>query len=195
MNKKRLLLPANAARAQIAALKLSMASLSGSPGLNAQIPDDDPDLIETWKHSLNECFELDCQHVQKILDEAQFAGSIIELSITQTDSLLRVCSAIRLKINERYLTESPEIFEGTDDFGNQGLRLFDEGGETVPTAGAEPLLEECREFLSAIEKRQPLPQGRDEIVVTTAVCETVERSLKTGQQETVPPSTNGRTKP
>ena len=116
MNKKRLLLPANAARTQIAALKLSMASLSGSPGLNAQIPDDDPDLIETWKHSLNECFELDCQHVQKILDEAQFAGSIIELSITQTDSLLRVCSAIRLKINERYLTESPEIFEGTDDF-------------------------------------------------------------------------------
>ena len=85
--------------------------------------------------------------------------------------------------------------EGTDDYGNQGLRLFDEGGETVVTEDAEPLLEECREFLSAIERREALPQGRDEIVVTTAVCETVERSLKTGLQETVSLSRNGRTTP
>lgn len=77
--------------------------------------------------------------------------------------------------------------EGTDDFGNQGLRLFDEGGETVPTSDEEPLLAECRAFLSAIEEREVLPQGRDEIVVTTAVCEAVERSLKTGKQETVSP--------
>ena len=85
--------------------------------------------------------------------------------------------------------------EGMDDFGNQGLRLFDEGGETVPAGNEEPLLEECRAFLSAIDMRQPLPQGRDEIVVTTVVCETVELSLKTGQQETVPPIVSGRTKP
>ena len=85
--------------------------------------------------------------------------------------------------------------EGTDDFGNQGLHLFDDGGETVPTPDGEPLLEECRAFLSAIDKGQVLPQGRDEIVATTAVCETVERSLKTGHLETVPLSVNGRRKP
>ncbi len=85
-------------------------------------------------------------------------------------------------------------YEGTDDFGNQGLRLFDEGGETVPTSDGEPLLEECRAFLSAIDEGQVLPQGRDEIVATTAVCETVERSLKSGLQETVPLSMNGRRK-
>ena len=85
--------------------------------------------------------------------------------------------------------------DGTDDFGNQGLRLFDDGGETVPTSDEEPLLEECRAFLSAIDEGQVLPQGRDEIVATTAVCETVERSLKTGHQETVPLSVNGRREP
>lgn len=82
-------------------------------------------------------------------------------------------------------------YDGTDDFGNQGLRLFDDGGETVPTSDEQPLVAECRAFLTAINKGQALPQGRDEIVATTAVCETVERSLKTGDQETVPRSAAG----
>ncbi len=91
--------------------------------------------------------------------------------------------------------------EGTDDFGNQGLRLFDEGGETVSTSDEQPLVAECRAFLAAIQDGEALPQGRDEIVATTAVCETVERSLKTGDQETVSSSAvgvsgiNGRREP
>ena len=67
MNKEKLYLPTNAARAQVAALKLSMALLDDFPELNVQIPDDDPDFIETWKCSLNDCFEADRQRVNNIL--------------------------------------------------------------------------------------------------------------------------------
>ena len=88
MNKEKLLLPTNAARAQVAALKLSIALLDNSSGLNAQIPDEDPDLVETWKYSLKECIEADCQRVRGILHAIQSAGSIIELTMMQTESLL-----------------------------------------------------------------------------------------------------------
>lgn len=78
-----------------------------------------------------------------------------------------------------------EPHEGIDDFGNQGLRLFDEGSEVVASPGEEPLVSECRAFLSAVRERRALRQARDEIVATTAVCEAVERSLKSSQAEVV----------
>jgi len=116
MNKEKLVLPANAARAQVAALKSCMALLDGRSALNPQIPDDDPDLIETWEHSLNECLASDRQRVDCILLAIETAGSIIELTIAQAESLLRVCSAIRLEIRARYLSKNPDSGEDADNF-------------------------------------------------------------------------------
>lgn len=78
-----------------------------------------------------------------------------------------------------------ERHEGVDDFGNQGLRLFDEGGEVVETGDEPPLAEACRAFLAAVREGRAPAQTRDEIITTTAVCEAVERSLRTGRGEAV----------
>ncbi len=78
-----------------------------------------------------------------------------------------------------------EPHEGIDDFGNQGLRLFDDGAEVVATSSDEPLVEECRAFLSAVRERRTADDARDDIITTTAVCEAVERSLATAQSEAV----------
>ncbi len=89
--------------------------------------------------------------------------------------------AARLRLFKR----GYEPHEGIDGFGNQGLRLFDEGAEVVTTPGDEPLVEECRAFLSAVRDRRPSGHERDDIITTTAVCEAVERSLATGRPEAV----------
>ena len=115
MNKERLVLATNAARAQVAALKSCMALLDGSCALHPQIPDDDPDLIETWEHSLKECLESDRHRVNGLLHAIESAGSIIEISMAQAESLLRVCSAIRLEIRARYLNKNPDAYQDTDD--------------------------------------------------------------------------------
>jgi len=78
-----------------------------------------------------------------------------------------------------------EPYEGIDPFGNQGLRLFDGGGEVLASGDEQPLGEECRAFLAAVQQERAPPEARDEIITTTAACEAVERSLETGLPERV----------
>ncbi len=70
--------------------------------------------------------------------------------------------------------------EGVDSWGNQGLRLFDEGEEPVALEQTEPLRAECQHFLECIATgQQPLSSGR-QALGTLRLLEAIDQSLQSG---------------
>jgi predicted dehydrogenase len=59
-----------------------------------------------------------------------------------------------------------EPHEGTDEHGNRGLRLFDDGAAAPPIDHGQPLALECRDFLRAAhDGGTPRSDGRSALAV------------------------------
>lgn len=68
--------------------------------------------------------------------------------------------------------------DGTDPWGNHGLRLYDEGTHVVPLEPAEPLRLECQHFLDCIATGQPPTlAGAWDAVATLRLLEAIDASL------------------
>jgi UDP-2-acetamido-3-amino-2,3-dideoxy-glucuronate N-acetyltransferase len=67
--------------------------------------------------------------------------------------------------------------DGVDRWGNQGLRLYDDGAEGVPLETIEPLRAECQHFLECIaNEEEPVASSR-QAMETLRLLEAIDTSL------------------
>jgi predicted dehydrogenase len=73
-----------------------------------------------------------------------------------------------------------EAREGIDEFGNRGLRRYDDGVKAVAAEGEQPLMAQCRAFLKRVSNNATSRTEEEGVLGTTLLLEAVERSLHGG---------------
>lgn len=80
------------------------AELASSPSL----ADIDPDVREPWAAELVEGQNEDLRVLLALFDEEFFSSGVIAIDEDNADGLVRACSAIRLRLRERFMTGVPD---------------------------------------------------------------------------------------
>ncbi|MFZ5494869.1 MAG: hypothetical protein ACOZE5_05970 [Verrucomicrobiota bacterium] len=96
-------------------IKLAADDLRDTLAVKATFPDHDAEFNETWTQDLMAAQNSDVRELLGLFDSDFFADGAIAIDSGNCDSLLRACSALRIRILTRWLGEvSPEILEDED---------------------------------------------------------------------------------
>lgn len=71
--------------------------------VDPHVPEADVDFADTWKSELLEGQKTDLATLMGLFDSEFFATGVIALDPTNCESILRACSAIRLRLREEHL--------------------------------------------------------------------------------------------
>lgn len=96
-------------------IKTAADDLRGTLAVRATFPDHDAEFTETWTQDLMAAQNSDVRELLGLFDSDFFADGAIAIDSENCDSLLRACSALRIRILTRWLgAVSPEILEDED---------------------------------------------------------------------------------
>ncbi|QYY36035.1 hypothetical protein [Ruficoccus sp. ZRK36] len=94
--------------------------------VQADGPDpDDEDLMEAWREGLLETVRDDCAQLMLLLNDSGLGQDKVVLSEEAALSVLRACSAVRLKIQQLFLKPygDEQLEEGELDFDEMSIEL------------------------------------------------------------------------
>jgi hypothetical protein len=96
-------------------IKEAADDLRDTLAIKAALPEEDADFTETWTQDLMAGQNSDVRELLGLFDSDFFTDGAISIDSNNCDSLLRGCSALRLRILERWLSEvSLEVIEDED---------------------------------------------------------------------------------
>lgn len=96
-------------------IKTAADDLRETLAIKATFPDHDAEFNETWTQDLMAAQNSDVRELLGLFDSDFFADGSIAIDAGNCDSLLRACSAVRIRILTRWLAEiSPEVLEDED---------------------------------------------------------------------------------
>lgn len=96
-------------------IKLAADDLRTALAIHAHFPEDDVEFIETWTQDLMAAQNSDVRALLGLFDSEFFADGAIAIDSNNSDSLLRGCAALRIRIAHRWLQELPvELIEDED---------------------------------------------------------------------------------
>jgi hypothetical protein len=96
-------------------IKLAADDLRTSLAIRATFPEEDAEFNETWTQDLMAAQNSDVRELLGLFDSDFFADGAIAIDSNNCDSLLRGCSALRIRILMRWLQKVPaEIIEDED---------------------------------------------------------------------------------
>ncbi len=96
-------------------IKLAADDLRDTLAIRATFPEDDAEFNETWTQDLMAGQNSDVRELLGLFDSDFFTDGAISIDSENCDSLLRACSALRIRILTRWLAEvSAEILEDED---------------------------------------------------------------------------------
>ena len=73
-----------------------------------RLADIDPDVREPWAAELVECQNEDLRVLLALFDAEFFSSGVIAIDEDNADGLVRACSAIRLRLRQRFMTGIPD---------------------------------------------------------------------------------------
>jgi hypothetical protein len=93
-------------------IKQAADDLRSTLAIAATFPEEDADFTETWTQDLMAAQNSDVRELLGLFDSDFFADGAISIDSNNCESLLRGCSALRIRILARWLQEIPaEIIE------------------------------------------------------------------------------------
>ncbi|MEN9401506.1 MAG: hypothetical protein RL091_209, partial [Verrucomicrobiota bacterium] len=96
-------------------IKEAADDLRDTLAIKAAFPEEDADFNETWTQDLMAGQNSDVRELLGLFDSEFFTDGAISIDSNNCDSLLRGCSALRLRILDRWLREvSLEVIEDED---------------------------------------------------------------------------------
>jgi hypothetical protein len=96
-------------------IKSAADDLRGLLAIKATFPDHDAEFNETWTQDLMASQNSDVRELLGLFDSDFFADGSISIDAGNCDSLLRACSAVRIRILTRWLSGiSSEVLEDED---------------------------------------------------------------------------------
>ncbi len=96
-------------------IKTAADDLRDTLAVRATFPENDAEFNETWTQDLMAGQNSDVRELLGLFDSNFFADGAISIDSDNCDSLLRACSALRIRILTRWLSEvSAEIIEDED---------------------------------------------------------------------------------
>lgn len=96
-------------------IKAAADDLRGLLAIRATFPDHDAEFNETWTQDLLAAQNSDVRELLGLFDSDFFADGAIAIDAANCDSLLRACSAVRIRILTRWLADIPaEVLEDED---------------------------------------------------------------------------------
>jgi hypothetical protein len=96
-------------------IKEAADDLRDTLAIKAAFPEEDADFNETWTQDLMAGQNSDVRELLGLFDSEFFTDGAISIDSNNCDSLLRGCSALRLRILDRWLGEvSLEVIEDED---------------------------------------------------------------------------------
>ncbi len=96
-------------------IKTAADDLRGTLAINATFPEDDVEFNETWTQDLMAAQNSDVRELLGLFDSEFFTDGAIAIDSENCDSLLRACSALRIRILTRWLAGvSAEVLEDED---------------------------------------------------------------------------------
>lgn len=96
-------------------IKAAADDLRGSLAIKATFPEDDVEFNETWTQDLMAGQNSDIRELLGLFDSDFFADGAIAINSENCDSLLRACSALRIRILSRWLGAIPaDVLEDED---------------------------------------------------------------------------------
>lgn len=96
-------------------IKAAADELRATLAVQATFPEVDADFNETWTQDLMAGQNSDVRELLGLFDSEFFSEGAIAIDSNNCDSLLRACSALRIRILARWLAEVPvEILEDED---------------------------------------------------------------------------------
>ncbi len=108
-------------------IKIAADDLRGTLAVKATFPEHDAEFNDTWTQDLMAGQNSDVRELLGLFDSDFFTDGAISIDSENCDSLLRACSAVRIRILTRWLSGiSAEIIEDEDapvDLIPQELRL------------------------------------------------------------------------
>jgi hypothetical protein len=114
--------------------------LRRAPASGAAVPSNDPDLTESWNSELLTAQEDDLRVLLALFGEEFFSDGVVYFDRNNAEAIARSCSAVRLRLRERYLTS----------LGDEAL----EAGEVELQQLSEPVRKAfmCYLFLATIQE-------------------------------------------
>jgi hypothetical protein len=96
-------------------IKLAADDLRSTLAIRATFPEEDAEFNETWTQDLMAAQNSDVRELLGLFDSDFFADGAIAIDSNNCDSLLRGCSALRIRILMRWLQNVPaDIIEDED---------------------------------------------------------------------------------
>lgn len=96
-------------------IKLAADDLRTTLAIPTSLPEPDAEFNDTWTQDLMAAQNSDVRELLGLFDSDFFADGAISIDSNNSDSLLRGCAALRLRILTRWLAEVPaEILEDED---------------------------------------------------------------------------------
>jgi hypothetical protein len=96
-------------------IKLAADDLRTTLAIPTALPEPDAEFNDTWTQDLMAAQNSDVRELLGLFDSDFFTDGAIAIDSNNCDSLLRGCSALRLRILARWLAEvSPEVLEDED---------------------------------------------------------------------------------
>jgi len=89
--------------AMLEMVKTATESLSGRLAMEPQMPEDDEDLQVAWQSDLIEALHADIDYLLTVLRDNHFGKGELIMEEGVAESVMRACSAIRLKLRETAL--------------------------------------------------------------------------------------------
>jgi len=122
-------------------LKALAEDLQSTPAVPPEaLPQSDPELAASWTHSLLETQQSDLGVMMALFGVDFFSEGVVYFDAVNGEAIARACSAVRLRLRERYLTQ----------LGDEAL----EAGEVAMDSLAEPVRKAfmCYLFLATIQE-------------------------------------------
>jgi hypothetical protein len=96
-------------------IKAAADTLASEMASSLSLKDIDPDVRDSWKSELVEGQNEEIRILLALFDEDFFSSGVIGIDEENADSLVRACSAVRLRLRERFMTDLPdELLENGD---------------------------------------------------------------------------------
>jgi hypothetical protein len=121
-------------------IKALAGDLQSLPAVPAALPMVDPELAETWTAELLTSQHADVSVLLSLFGEEFFTEGVVHFDQTNAEAIARACSAVRLRVRERYLKP----------LGDEAL----EAGEVELAQLADPVRKAfmCYLFLATIQE-------------------------------------------
>lgn len=89
-------------------IKAAADTLASELASAPSLADLDPDVREPWAFDLMEGQNGDIRALLALFDEEFFSNGVIAIDEDNADALVRACSAVRLRLRERFMTDLPD---------------------------------------------------------------------------------------